>query len=154
MLKHKRFKLLYMLEISANHTCSADTQFNNTFQFSLFIISPFIFKTQIRAVCLKVCSSRQITAKKDKEVGTQMMASKCNLTSAKEMSSLYLHRFWAERSTLQTTSWEESRLCTITESLTPPCQMTLTASSQSSSGSPTCRRFMYCVIQIYILYSH
>lgn len=59
------------------------------------------------------------------------------------LKSLFLCRFWAEKSILPTTSWEESRSCTIMESLTQLCQMILRASSPSSSGSPICRRFVY-----------
>lgn len=55
--------------------------------------------------------------------------------------SLMVHRFWADRCTPPTTSWEVSRSCTTMASHTPPCRTTLRASSPSSSGSPTCQRF-------------
>ena len=58
-----------------------------------------------------------------------------------KFESLLVYRFWAERSTPPTTSWEESRSCTTMEWLTPRCPMTLRASSPSCSGSPTCQRF-------------
>lgn len=69
------------------------------------------------------------------------------------LNSLYLYRFWAERSTLPTTSWEESRLCTIMESHTPLCQMTLKASSLSCSGSLTCQRFSWMFEVLYSIKS-
>lgn len=76
---------------------------------------------------------------------SQRMRHKIQHVSRSMKLFVFLGRFWAEKFILPTTSWVGSKSCTIMESHTPQCQMTLRASSPSSSGSPTCRRFVRIV---------